>query len=85
MTTPEHTPAPEAVATEEVTVVASGSEDTSGKKASSIPAFSFPFKPGELLQAKTQDQPYYKKSGKASHNKIPGAAPHGTRKSMGKR
>jgi hypothetical protein len=37
------------------------------------------------LQAKTQDSLYYKKSGKASHNKVPGVAPHGTRKTMGKR
>jgi hypothetical protein len=74
MTTPDHTPAPEAVATEEAT-----------DKKSVIPAFSFPFKPGELLQAKTQDSLYYKKNGKSDHTKIPGAAPHGTRKSMGKR
>ncbi|MDY7563526.1 hypothetical protein QN400_01075 [Pseudomonas sp. RTC3] len=83
MTTPEHTPAPEAVVTEEVTVVEPGAETTDKKAA--IPAFSFPFKPGELLQAKTQDSLYYKKSGKASHNKVPGVAPHGTRKTMGKR
>jgi hypothetical protein len=74
MTTPDHTPAPEAVATEEAT-----------DKKSAIPAFSFPFKPGELLQAKTKDSLYYKKNGKSDHTKIPGAAPHGTRKSMGKR
>jgi hypothetical protein len=77
MTTPEHTPAPEAAVTEQVA-------ETTDKKAA-IPAFSFPFKPGELLQAKTQDSLYYKKSGKASHNKVPGVAPHGTRKTMGKR
>lgn len=77
MTTPEHTPAPEAAVTEPVA-------ETADKKAA-IPAFSFPFKPGELLQAKTPDSLYYKKSGKASHNKVPGVAPHGTRKTMGKR
>ena len=63
------------------TVVA---EDAAPEAKAAIPAFSFPFKPGELAQAK-KDQPYYQKSNKHGHNKIPGAAPHGTRKSMGKR
>jgi hypothetical protein len=57
MTTPDHTPAPEAVATEEAT-----------EKKPAIPAFSFPFKPGELLQAKTQDSLYYKKNGKSTRH-----------------
>lgn len=78
MTTPEHTPAPEAVAEQ-------GTENAAGKKTASIPDFKFSFKASEFAPVKTVEEPYYKKSGKSSHNKIPGAAPHGTRKSMGKR
>ncbi|MFK3969684.1 hypothetical protein ACI2KS_03015 [Pseudomonas sp. NPDC087358] len=78
MTTPEHPPAPD-LAIESVD--ANASADASKPV---IPAFTFPFKPGELAQAK-KDQPYYQKSGKSSHEKRPGAAPSGTRRSMGKR
>ncbi|KFE54414.1 hypothetical protein [Pseudomonas syringae] len=74
MTSIDPTLAPETVVAEEATA----------EVKATIPAFSFPFKPGELAQAK-KDQPYYQKSNKHGHNKIPGAAPHGTRKSMGKR
>jgi hypothetical protein len=74
MTTSEHTPAPE-------TVNDAASEN---ENKAEIPAFSFPFKPGELLQAK-KDQGWYQKGGKSNHEKRPGAAPAGTRRSMGKR
>ena len=74
MTSIDPTPAPE-------TVLA---EDAAADKKASIPAFSFPFKPADFAQSKT-DQPWYQKSNKHGHNKTPGAAPHGTRKSMGKR
>lgn len=51
-----------------------------------IPAFKFPFKPGELAAAKeTGQQPWYKNGAKNGHTKTPGAAPPGTRRSMGKR
>ncbi|WP_397449606.1 hypothetical protein [Pseudomonas sp. NA-150] len=82
MTTPEHTPAPEAAADDENAV-----EQTvdAGKQRPAIPDFRFSFKASEFAPAKTQDEPYYKKKGKSDHTKIPGAAPHGTRKSMGKR
>lgn len=76
MTTPDHTPAPEL----DTSVDANAAADS--KPA--IPAFSFPFKPGELLQAK-KDQQHYKGSGKSNHDKRPGVAPSGTRRSMGKR
>jgi hypothetical protein len=78
MTLPEHTPAPDLV-------VESADANTSptGEKPA-IPAFRFPFKPGELAQAK-KDQPRYKGPGKSNHDKRPGAAPSGTRRSMGKR
>jgi hypothetical protein len=56
----------------------------SGKVA--IPAFKFPFKPGELGTAKGAGQlPWYKNGVKDGHAKSPGAAPPGTRRSMGKR
>jgi hypothetical protein len=74
MTSSTSTPAPE-------TVVA---EDSAADQKAPVPAFSFPFKPADFAQSK-KDQPWYQKSNKSGHNKIPGAAPHGTRKSMGKR
>lgn len=74
MTTSEHTPAPETV----------DNAATEAETKAEIPAFSFPFKPGELLQAK-KDQGWYQKGGKSNHEKRPGAAPAGTRRSMGKR
>lgn len=59
--------------------------DTTSVKAA-IPAFKFPFKPGELSAAKGNGQlPWYKNGVKDGHAKSPGAAPPGTRRSMGKR
>ncbi|MET3454512.1 MULTISPECIES: hypothetical protein [Pseudomonas] len=60
----------------------SSSEDVKA----AIPAFKFPFKPGELAAAKgAGQQPWYKNGAKNGHTKTPGAAPPGTRRSMGKR
>jgi len=53
--------------------------------ATEIPAFKFPFKPGELAGAKNASQPWYKNGAKNGHTKSPGMAPPGTRRSMGKR
>ena len=50
-----------------------------------LPAFKFPFKPGELAGAKNASQPWYKGGAKNGHTKTPGMAPPGTRRSMGKR
>jgi len=50
-----------------------------------IPAFKFPFKPGELAGGKNASQPWYKNGAKNGHTKSPGMAPPGTRRSMGKR
>ncbi|QJI30913.1 hypothetical protein HKK55_20125 [Pseudomonas sp. ADAK18] len=50
-----------------------------------IPAFKFPFKPGELAGEKNASQPWYKNGAKNGHTKSPGMAPPGTRRSMGKR
>jgi hypothetical protein len=78
MTTPEPTSAPD------FDVEPVEGNDVSEQARPAIPAFSFPFKPGQLAQAR-KDQPYYQKSDKSSHEKRPGAAPAGTRRSMGKR
>lgn len=78
MTTPEHTQACDPV----VESVDANAE--AGDRKAVIAPFSFPFKPGELMQAK-KDRSYYKGSGKSNHDKRPGAAPSGTRRSMGKR
>ncbi|MDO7897688.1 hypothetical protein [Pseudomonas citrulli] len=60
------------------------SSTESGQPA--IPAFKFPFKPGELAATKGAAQkPWYKNGAKNGHTKTPGAAPPGTRRSMGKR
>jgi hypothetical protein len=74
MTTSEHTPAPD--------TVDSAVSDTQAK--AEIPAFSFPFKPGELLEAK-KTQGWYQKGGKSNHDKRPAFPPAGTRRTMGKR
>jgi len=49
-----------------------------------IPAFSFPFKPAAFAAAKKQGA-QYPGAGKSNHDKTPGRAPNGTRRSMGKR
>ncbi|MHC8307209.1 hypothetical protein [Pseudomonas sp. PB3P13] len=59
------------------------SVDSESKAA--IPAFKFPFKPGEVAAAKNASQPWYKNGARNGHTKTPGAAPPGTRRSMGKR
>ncbi|WP_073164339.1 hypothetical protein [Pseudomonas asturiensis] len=74
MNTPEHTPVQDA---------ATDSVDAAEKKPAIAP-FSFPFKPSQFAQAK-KDQAWYQKSNKPGHHKTPGAAPSGTRRSMGKR
>jgi len=80
MTSPKQPPAPESVSEE---AVADATQDTS--PASAIPAFSFPFKPADFANAKKTDQPWYQKGGPDKNRKSPGAAPPGTRRSMGKR
>ena len=81
MTTPTPTTAPDAVGTEQV-----DSETGLGTpKKPVIPAFTFPFKPSEFAKAKAEGQAYYQKSGLGGHDKTPGAPPHGTRRTMGKR
>lgn len=49
-----------------------------------VPAFSFPFNPAQFADA-AKKAPNYPGAGKSSHDKTPGRAPNGTRRSMGKR
>ncbi|MBT2370933.1 hypothetical protein [Pseudomonas fluorescens] len=60
-------------------------ENVESAAKTEIPAFKFPFKPGELAGEKSASQPWYKNGAKNGHTKSPGMAPPGTRRSMGKR
>lgn len=57
-------------------------EDAEADSQPEIPTFTFPFKPGTFA-AKQAAQ--YPEAGKSNHDKTPGRAPNGTRRSMGKR
>ncbi|EIK97044.1 hypothetical protein PMM47T1_07881 [Pseudomonas sp. M47T1] len=58
-------------------------DETGSDSQPAVPAFSFPFKPGAFAAAKKAAT--YPGAGKSSHDKTPGRAPNGTRRSMGKR
>ena len=49
------------------------------------PAFRFPFSPETYAPKKNDDQPWHQRNNKSNHDKRPGMAPRGTRRSMGKR
>ncbi|AZD10372.1 MULTISPECIES: hypothetical protein [Pseudomonas] len=80
MTTPAQPPVSDAPSADQV-------DDASapGEGKSAIAPFKFPFKPSEFAQAKNAQQPWYKNGATNGHTKTPGAAPPGTRRSMGKR
>ncbi|MBT2338826.1 MULTISPECIES: hypothetical protein [Pseudomonas] len=85
MTSPILSPADEQPGGEQADLPDSDVSSAESDKAA-IPAFKFPFKPGELAAAKgAAQQPWYKNGAKNGHTKTPGAAPPGTRRSMGKR
>ena len=81
MTSPKQPTAPETLAAEQVELETTA--NAADKPA--VPAFSFPFNPAAFAQGKKDNQPWYQKSGKGGHDKTPGAPPHGTGKTMGKR
>ena len=81
MTTPTQSTAPDAPGTELV----ENETSLESPKKPVIQAFTFPFKPSEFAKAKSQGKAYYQKSGLGGHDTTPGAPPHGTRKTMGKR
>ncbi|HWR81201.1 MAG TPA: hypothetical protein VN303_13500 [Pseudomonas sp.] len=61
-----------------------GSTDESTPK-SAIKPFAFPFSPEVFAPGKSNDQPWHQKGNKSNHDQRPGAAPKGSRRSMGKR
>jgi hypothetical protein len=81
MNSPTQPPVSDAVSDDQV--VEPTTADSEDKPA--IAAFKFPFKPSEFAQAKNANQPWYKGGATNGHTKTPGAAPPGTRRSMGKR
>ncbi|MCU1751800.1 hypothetical protein [Pseudomonas sp. 6D_7.1_Bac1] len=81
MTSPIQAP----VADEQADLPDSVDSSADSETRAAIPAFKFPFKPGELAAGKNANQPWYKNGAKNGHTKVPGAAPPGTRRSMGKR
>ena len=85
MTSPTSSPVDELPGGEQADLSHSDVSSVEDVKAP-IPAFKFPFKPGELAAAKgAGQQPWYKNGAKNGHTKTPGAAPPVTRRSMGKR
>jgi hypothetical protein len=58
-------------------------DDTASE--ASVKPFSFPFAPELFSPAKADDKPWHQKANRSNHEQRPGAAPRGTRRSMGKR
>lgn len=58
---------------------------TESDKSKAIEPFSFPFSPEVFAPAKRDDKPWHQKGNKSNHDQRPGAAPKGSRRSMGKR
>jgi hypothetical protein len=85
MTSPTQPPVADALSDDQADLPDSVDSSADSETKPAIPAFKFPFKPGELAAAKTASQPWYKNGVKNGHTKTPGAAPPGTRRSMGKR
>ncbi len=80
MTSPTQPPVADALSDDQADLPDSVDSSADSETKAAIPAFKFPFKP-----AKTASQPWYKNGAKNGHTKTPGAAPPGTRRSMGKR
>ncbi len=53
--------------------------------ASAVKPFSFPFAAETFSPTANKDKPWHQLGNKSNHDKRPGAAPKGTRRSMGKR
>jgi hypothetical protein len=85
MTSPTQPPVADASSDDQADLPDSVDSSADSDTKPAIPAFKFPFKPGELAAAKNASQPWYKNGAKNGHTKTPGAAPPGTRRSMGKR
>lgn len=76
--TPEATPANQ---DEQATAAAAPAE----AGIPEVPAFRFPFSPDVYAPKKGDEQPWHQQGNKSNHDKRPGMAPKGTRRSMGKR
>ncbi|MGJ7514863.1 hypothetical protein ACSFE6_11085 [Pseudomonas baetica] len=85
MTSPKQPPVAETLSDEQSALPDGVESSADSETKAVIPAFKFPFKPGELQGAKGSSQPWYKNGAKNGHTKTPGMAPPGTRRSMGKR
>ena len=85
MTSPTQPPVADALSDDQADLPASVDSSADSETKAAIPAFKFPFKPGELAAAKAAKQPQFKGKDGDRHAKIPGVAPSGTRRSMGKR
>ena len=85
MTSPKQPPVADTLSGEQAELPDSVDSSADSETKAAIPAFKFPFKPGELAGAKNANQPWYKNGAKNGHTKTPGMAPPGTRRSMGKR
>jgi hypothetical protein len=85
MTSPTQPPVVDALSDDQADLPDSVDSSADSETKAEIPAFKFPFKPGDLAAAKNASQPWYKNGAKNGHTKTPGAAPPGTRRSMGKR
>ncbi|VVN90884.1 hypothetical protein [Pseudomonas fluorescens] len=85
MTSPKQPSAADVQSDEQAELQNSVDSSAETEDKAAIPAFKFPFNPGELTAAKNANQPWYKNGAKNGHTKTPGVAPPGTRRSMGKR
>jgi hypothetical protein len=85
MTSPKQPPVADTLSDEQAELPDSVDSSADSETKAAIPAFKFPFKPGELASARNASQPWYKNGAKNGHTKTPGMAPPGTRRSMGKR
>ncbi|MCK9797734.1 hypothetical protein BK634_30635 [Pseudomonas chlororaphis] len=83
MNSPVQPPVDDALSADPVAETSEHPAEAEGGAA--IPAFKFPFNPSAFAQAKNAQQPWYKNGATNGHTKTPGAAPPGTRRSMGKR
>jgi hypothetical protein len=67
----------------DIDAAAATPEDTLAEAVKAgVPAFRFPFNAGALTKPGPANYPG---AGKSNHDKTPGRAPNGTRRSMGKR
>lgn len=85
MNSPTQPPVSDAVSAEQSAEPVDIESTSEAEDKPAIAAFKFPFKPSEFAQAKNANQPWYKGGATNGHTKTPGAAPPGTRRSMGKR